>query len=155
MVARQHEKGDLADEQSDTDSDKDSDGTDSDGTDSDGIDSGDGSEDEENEGSEKTNEDTSEEDINETPCTNCEEYNVNKTFIIRCPNCHWYEGLITFKNGLTRYDICQKVLPINRKTIKEALYQCRDCGCQRHVFVNTNFFFFYIKSYQTSFRIML
>jgi hypothetical protein len=62
------------------------------------------------------------------------------TCIIRCPKCSCHDGHSKNleANGLIQCDICQKIFPLNRKTLREVLCQCQDCGTLQHVSVESN-----------------
>jgi hypothetical protein len=144
LVARQQEKDNLVNTQSDTDN---SGGTDSDENsdnsdveeNSEGSFEEEDSQEEEETSAEDQEEESETEDENETPCTSCGGCNVHMTCIMRCPKCHWYEDYSkTLKNGIIQCDICQKIFSVNRTTLKEVLHQCQECGALRHVSAKSN-----------------
>ena len=61
----------------------------------------------------------------ENPCEHCENSNVWRTLIMKCPKCSWHDS----------YKICpifDHQIPEERNNIKEGFLRCHDCGAITH-----------------------
>ena len=59
------------------------------------------------------------------PCEHCENSNVYRILIMKCPKCFWHDYYKIFS-------ICDHQIPEGRNYMKEGFFRCHDCGAVTH-----------------------
>ena len=61
----------------------------------------------------------------ENPCKHCDNSNVYRTLIMKCPKCSWHDSSMICP-------ICDYQIPEERNNMKEGFLRCHDCGAITH-----------------------
>ena len=78
-----------------------------------------------NEETESSSPETSTTIHSENLCEHCENSNVYRTLIMKCPKCFWHDYYKICP-------ICDHQIPEERNYIKEGFLRCHDCGAITH-----------------------
>ena len=71
-----------------------------------------------------------------TSCQNCSSANLCHILVVKCPKCKWQDGYISTQDKLD-CEISQDRFSLKKKTLRELLQLCNECGFLSHTSVRS------------------